>query len=79
MISGVPEWVVSRRHIGAWMPCPVRVYGNDERDDAVAWLTSLPEGADVSARDMAKAYVGGGAASGCSAGGQAVMSDSAHH
>jgi hypothetical protein len=37
----------------------VRVYGNDERDDAVAWLTSLPEGADVSARDIAKAYVGG--------------------
>ncbi|HZE15540.1 MAG TPA: STAS/SEC14 domain-containing protein, partial [Mycobacterium sp.] len=34
------------------------VYGNDERDDAVAWLTSLPEGADVSAPDMAKAYVG---------------------
>ena len=41
------------------MPCPVRVYINGERDDAVAWLTSLPDGADVSARDIAKAYVGG--------------------
>ena len=47
------------RGIGAWMPCPVRVYDNDERDDAVAWLTSLPHGADVSSRDMAKAYIGG--------------------
>jgi SpoIIAA-like len=47
------------RGIGAWMPCPVRVYDNDERDEAVAWLTSLPEGAEVSARDMAKAYIGG--------------------
>ena len=45
--------------IGGWMPCPVRVYHNDERDGAVAWLTSLPAGADVSARDMAKAYIGG--------------------
>lgn len=47
------------RGIGAWMPRPVRVYANQERDDAVAWLTSLPEGADVSARDMVKAYIGG--------------------
>jgi hypothetical protein len=47
------------RGIGAWMPCPVRVYDNDERDDAFAWLTSLPDGADVSTRDMAKAYIGG--------------------
>lgn len=47
------------RRIGAWMPCPVRVYDNDERDDAVAWLASLPKRADVSARDIAKAYLGG--------------------
>ena len=47
------------RAIGAWMPSPVRVYGNDQRDDAVVWLSSLPQGADVSARDMAKAYIGG--------------------
>jgi hypothetical protein len=47
------------RAIGAWMPCPVRVYDNDERDDAVAWLTSLPQGADVSTRGMARAFIGG--------------------
>ena len=53
-------WIrIPTPRIGAWMPCPVRVYDNDERDDAVAWLTSLPEGASVSARDMAKAYIGG--------------------
>ncbi|WP_245831389.1 STAS/SEC14 domain-containing protein [Mycobacterium terramassiliense] len=53
------------RSIGAWMPCPVRVYGDNERDHAVAWLTSLPDGAGASARDMAKAYIGGvGAAMG---------------
>jgi SpoIIAA-like len=53
-------WIRTPTHaIGAWMPCPVRVYDNHERDDAVTWLTSLPEGADVSARDMAKAYIGG--------------------
>ena len=43
--------------IGPWMPCPVSAYGNDERDDAC--LTSLQEGAGVSARDMANAYIGG--------------------
>jgi hypothetical protein len=54
------NWIrTPTRRIGAWMPCPVRVYGNDERDDAVAWLTSLPEGTDVSAGDMAKSYIGG--------------------
>ncbi len=54
------DWMrTPTRHIGAWMPCPVRVYDNDQRDDAVSWLTSLPEGADASARDIAKAYVGG--------------------
>jgi hypothetical protein len=35
------------------------VYDDDERDDAVAWLNSLPGGAEVSARAMAKAYIGG--------------------
>lgn len=53
-------WIrVPSRGIGAWMPCPVRVYDNDERDDAVAWLTSLPRNAEVAARDIAKAYIGG--------------------
>jgi hypothetical protein len=58
------DWIrTPSRAIGTWMPCPVRVYDNDERDAAVAWLTSLPEGADASARDRAKAYIGGVGAS----------------
>ncbi|ORV19625.1 STAS/SEC14 domain-containing protein [Mycobacterium celatum] len=39
------------RRIGAWMPCPVRVYAK--------WLSSLPKRGDVSTRDIAKAYIGG--------------------
>jgi hypothetical protein len=35
---------------GFMMPCPVRVFGNQERDKAVEWLVSLPEGAAVSYR-----------------------------
>lgn len=54
------EWIrTPTRRIGAWMPCPVRVFDNGERDDAVAWLTSLIPGTDVSAADMIKAYFGG--------------------
>jgi hypothetical protein len=53
-------WIrASSRAIGTWMPCPLRVYDNDERDDAIAWLAALSEHDDVSARDMAKAYIGG--------------------
>jgi hypothetical protein len=57
------------RAIGTWMPFPVQVYANDERDAAVAWLTSLPRCADVSAHDMAKAYIGGVGAAVVSLGG----------
>jgi hypothetical protein len=63
------------RAIGAWMPCPLRVYDNDERDDAVAWLVSLSQCADVSARDMAKAYIGGVGAGLVSVGGFVVSRD----
>ena len=35
---------------GFLMPCPVRVFGNQERDKAIDWLASLPEGAAVSHR-----------------------------
>lgn len=53
-------WIrATSRAIGSWMPCPLRVFRNDERDDAVAWLASLAECPGVSARDLAKAYVGG--------------------
>jgi hypothetical protein len=47
------------RSIGGSMPCPVRVFGNDERDEAVAWLTSLPAGDHLAVGDVAKAYIGG--------------------
>ncbi|OBK48565.1 STAS/SEC14 domain-containing protein [Mycobacterium sp. 1081908.1] len=53
-------WVrVPARSIGAWMPCPVRVYQDNERDDAVAWLASLRAAPGASTHDMAKAYIGG--------------------
>ena len=32
------------RHLGAWMPCPVRVYDNDHLDEAAAWLSSICSG-----------------------------------
>ncbi len=53
-------WIrVPSRAIGTWMPCPAKVFEYDERDDAVAWLTSLPEGGALSAHEMAKAHLGG--------------------
>jgi hypothetical protein len=33
------------RLAGFFMPCPVRVFSARERDQAIAWLTGLPEGA----------------------------------
>ena len=38
------------RLAGFLMPCPVRSFGNNELDKAVAWLESLPEVASVSVR-----------------------------
>ena len=38
------------RLVGFLMPCPVQVFGNLERDKAIGWLGSLPEGAAVSHR-----------------------------
>lgn len=57
------------RAIGTWMPVPVRVYDNDERDDAAAWLAQLPEAGEVSTLDMAKAFFGGTGAAMLSLGG----------
>ncbi|OBF57998.1 hypothetical protein A5787_23590 [Mycobacterium sp. 852002-50816_SCH5313054-b] len=45
--------------IGRWMPCPVRVYANTDRDDAIAWLASLPRGCGGSPFEVARSYVGG--------------------
>ncbi|BBZ15318.1 SpoIIAA family protein [Mycobacterium branderi] len=53
-------WIRTSTHgIGAWLPFPVRVYADNERDDALAWLAALPKGTEVSARDVVKAYIGG--------------------
>jgi len=44
-------WVrESARLVGFVLPCPVRVFENRARADAVAWLASLPEGPGVSHR-----------------------------
>jgi hypothetical protein len=80
VVSDIAWIQAPARGIGAWMPCPVRVYDNDQRDDAVVWLTSLPSGADVSVWDMAKAYIGGSLAAVGSLGRLAVsMGITNHH
>jgi hypothetical protein len=46
-IRWLREWI----HVfGFLLPFPMRVFGNDERDDALAWLGSLPEGPGVTHR-----------------------------
>ncbi|OBI15536.1 STAS/SEC14 domain-containing protein [Mycobacterium sp. E2497] len=68
-------WVrAPSRAIGRWMPLPVRVYDNAERDDAVRWLALLPRATAVSALDKTKAFFGGTAAAVLSLG-EFVVSD----
>lgn len=40
----------STRLTGFLMPCPVRVFDGHERDEALRWLTSLPEGPGITHR-----------------------------
>lgn len=40
----------SRKLAGFLLPWPLRVFSNDERDKAIDWLRSLPEGPSVSHR-----------------------------
>ncbi|GAA3183480.1 MULTISPECIES: STAS/SEC14 domain-containing protein [Streptomyces] len=40
----------STRLTGFLTPCPVRVFGIQERDEALRWLASLPEGPGISHR-----------------------------
>jgi SpoIIAA-like len=47
------------RSIANWMPCPVRVYDNEHRDDAARWLASLASADQPSIALTVKAYVGG--------------------
>lgn len=54
------DWLrESTQRIGVRMPCPVRVFTMAEHDEALAWLSSLPEGDAPSWREIAAAYVGG--------------------
>jgi SpoIIAA-like len=46
-LGWIREWT---RVAGFLMPCPVRVFRNQELDKAVDWLVSLPEGAAISHR-----------------------------
>ena len=40
----------STRLVGFFMPCPVRIFGSHETDEAVGWLAALPETAAVTHR-----------------------------
>ena len=43
------HWLHEWTHLmGFLLPFPLRVFGNDERDEAIAWLSALPEGPGVS-------------------------------
>lgn len=46
-IGWIREWT---RLVSFLLPWPVRVFGIDERDKAIDWLSSLPEGPSVSHR-----------------------------
>jgi hypothetical protein len=74
------EWIREpTRSLGAWLPCPMRVYDNDRRDDAAAWLASLPQGGGrPSTSSIVKAYVGGSAAATASLA-KIVVSESIQH
>jgi hypothetical protein len=47
----------STRLVSFLMPCPVRVFGGQEREEALRWLTSLPEGPGVSHRLLPESQV----------------------
>jgi hypothetical protein len=54
------DWIREpARGIAAWMPCPMRVYPDGQRDDAAAWLAALPAGQAPSTWELVRAYVGG--------------------
>jgi hypothetical protein len=72
VVSDIGRVRAPTRAIATWMPFPVEVYDNHQRDDAVAWLTSRTECPDVSARDMARAYIGGVGAALVSLGGVVI-------
>jgi len=50
----IREWI---HLVGFLVSFPLRVFDNDERDEALAWLTSLPEGPGVSHRVLPESGV----------------------
>ena len=45
------QWIREWTHlVGFLLPFPLRVFGNDERDEAIAWLSSLPESVGLAHR-----------------------------
>jgi hypothetical protein len=59
LISDI-SWIrESARTIAAWMPCPMRVYTNEQRDEAATWLAALPQGQGPSNTQVVRAYIGG--------------------
>lgn len=54
------DWIREpARGIATWMPCPTRVYPNNQRDEAAAWLAALPQCQRPSTSQVLRAYVGG--------------------
>jgi hypothetical protein len=54
------DWIREpARAIAAWMPCPTRVYANDQRNEAAAWLAALPQCRRPSTSQVLRAYIGG--------------------
>lgn len=44
-------WIREAVRLTAFLlPCPVRIFGNQEREQAINWLSSLPEGPGISHR-----------------------------
>ncbi|MFE3327057.1 STAS/SEC14 domain-containing protein [Streptomyces sp. NPDC059176] len=52
------DWIRrSVRVTGFLMPCPVRTFGNQEREEALRWLSSLPEGPGITHRLLPESHV----------------------
>jgi hypothetical protein len=47
----------SSRLLGAMMPCPVKLFGNSEWEDALAWLTSASTGGGITYRLLSETGV----------------------
>ena len=54
------DWIhAPGQSIATWLPCPMRVFSNEDRHDAAHWLAGLSAGEPPSIAQQAKAYIGG--------------------